>query len=75
MHRFLELKHELVNLVLSEYTYLDDGMEELKLLPQDVEIQIPECYKRERQTNIEWKQKFIDDTLSKMGVREEEVLG
>ncbi len=71
----MELKHELVNLVLSEFTYLDDAVEEMGLIPHDIELQIPGCYKRERKTNMEWKDKFINDTLSKMGFREEEVPG
>lgn len=73
--RYLELKHELVNLNLSEYTYFDEAIEELGLIPQEIELQIPECYKRERRSDMEWKNKFINDMLTKWGMQEEETPG
>ena len=69
------MKQELVNLTLSEFTYVDEAMSEVGLVPQDIELKIPECYKYERRADIEWKNKFIDETLDKMGVRQEEILG
>lgn len=65
----------MVNLVLSEFTHLDDGIEELGLLPHDTELQIPECYRRERKTDIEWKYKFVEETLTKIGLVEEKPPG
>lgn len=73
--RFLELKQELVNFAFCEFTYLDDAIQELKLMPQEIEIQIPRCYRRDRKTDIEWKNKFLDDTLTKVGLYEDETPG
>lgn len=69
------MKQELVNFAFCEFTYLDDAIHELKLVPQNIEIQIPPCYRRERKTDIEWKNKFLDDTLTKVGLYEEEAPG
>lgn len=65
----------MVNLVLSEFTYLDDAIDDLGILPHDTELQIPECYRRERKSDIEWKHKFVEDTLKKIGIVEEEPPG
>lgn len=73
--RYLELKNDFVILVLSEFTHLDDGIEELALLPHDIELQIPPCYKRERKNDIDWKCNFINDTLIKIGIIDEEPAG
>lgn len=69
--RCLEVKHELVSLVFSEYTYLTEAIQQIGITPYEVEIQIPNCYKRERRTDIEWKRKFINDTLRKIGMFDE----
>lgn len=73
--RYLELKQELVNLTFSEFTYVDEAMAEIGLVPQDIELKIPECYRYERRVDIEWKNKFIEETLDKMGVRQRDILG
>jgi fatty acid synthase len=44
--RVLELKHEVVNLDLSEFNYYDDVLLKLNRLPMDVEISVPNYYRR-----------------------------
>jgi hypothetical protein len=44
-------------------------------VPQDIELKIPEYYRYERRDDIEWKNKFIEETLDKMGVRQGDILG
>ncbi|TPP62124.1 IQ and AAA domain-containing protein 1 [Fasciola gigantica] len=44
MGRFLEIKHEMVKLELSDYHYFDDILIDLKLTPTDMEIPIPKYF-------------------------------
>ncbi|GLH14336.1 Spastin [Gryllus bimaculatus] len=72
--RILELKHELVNLDLSEFSYNDDILCKLKLSPKEVEVNVPAYYKREREAEIVKRRKTITDILKKLGYYEEEVI-
>ncbi|KAJ9582282.1 hypothetical protein L9F63_003411, partial [Diploptera punctata] len=72
--RVLELKHELVNLDLSEFSYYDDVLSKLKLLPVEVEINVPTYYRREREEELRKRKKTMDDILRKLGFYEEEVI-
>lgn len=69
--RYLELKNDMVNLNLNEFTYLDSAIAQLMLLPQDVELTIPSHYRNERYETIEWQSNFIDEVLKKTGFYEE----
>ena len=71
--RMLELKHELVNLDLSEFSYYDDVLVNMRLLPQQAEITIPQYYRREREEEIRQRRKTIDDILKRLGFYEDEV--
>ncbi|EEB19297.1 conserved hypothetical protein [Pediculus humanus corporis] len=70
--RVLEMKQELVNLDMSEFSYFDGILTEMNLLPQDVEIGVPKYYKRERENEIREKKKTMDDILKKLGYLDEE---
>ncbi|CAK9827748.1 Dynein regulatory complex protein 11 [Anthophora retusa] len=72
--RILELKHELVEIDLSEYSYFDDILVKLNIIPQEVEIQVPRYFRRERLKEIEEKRKKIEDTLKSIGVLDEVIV-
>lgn len=65
------MKHELVNLDMSEFSYFDDILLEMKLLPQDVEIGVPKYYRRERQNELKMREETMDEILRKLGYLEE----
>ncbi|RZF48213.1 hypothetical protein LSTR_LSTR006180 [Laodelphax striatellus] len=73
--RFLELKHELVNLELSEFCYCDNALTEQKILPMEAEVKVPTYYKREREEELQKRKKFMDDVLKKLGFFEQEDVG
>lgn len=72
--RVIELKHDLVAIDMTEFSYNDDVIRDLKLLPQDLELRIPKYFLRESQEEIAYKRKFIDDILLKLGWLDEEVV-
>lgn len=72
--RVLELKHELVNLDLSEFSYYDDVLLKLNLLPMEVEINVPNYYRREREEEIQKRNRAMDNILKKLGYYKEEVV-
>ncbi|CAH1958947.1 unnamed protein product [Acanthoscelides obtectus] len=45
--RILELKTDLVEADLNEWTHIGDVMEKLNLTPLDVELEVPTCFRRE----------------------------
>jgi len=65
--RVLELKHELVNIDLSEYNYYDDVLIECGVTPQEAELRVPRYFRRERITQIEERWTFIENTLRNLG--------
>lgn len=69
--RVLELKHELVDIDLSEHSYYDDALIECGVTPQEAEIRIPSYYRRDRIAEIEKRRKFIEDTLRNTGALHE----
>ncbi|XP_050587421.1 dynein regulatory complex protein 11 [Bombus affinis] len=69
--RILELKHELVEIDLSEYSYFDDILIKLSVTPQEVEIQIPRYFRRECLQEIEGKRKYIESILKDIGALDE----
>lgn len=72
--RVIELKHDLVSIDMMEFSYNDDVVRDLKLVPQDLELKIPRYFLRENQDDINYKRKFIDDILIKIGWLDEEVV-
>ncbi|KAG8247237.1 Dynein regulatory complex protein 11 [Homalodisca vitripennis] len=73
--RYLELKHELVDLDLSEFSYFDDVMTEQRVLPSEAQVNIPNYYRRERAKEIADRRRTMDDILKKLGFYEEEFTG
>ncbi|XP_011311368.1 IQ and AAA domain-containing protein 1 [Fopius arisanus] len=69
--RILELKHELVEVDLSEYNYCDDVLMKYGILPQEAELKIPTYIRRERITEILERRKFISDVLRNVGALDE----
>ncbi|KAG5885212.1 hypothetical protein JTB14_012235 [Gonioctena quinquepunctata] len=65
--RLLELKADLVEADLNEYTHCGDIMEKMNLTPLDTEILTPSCFRKERKDEIEYRSKVIDGVLSKLG--------
>ncbi|KZC13478.1 IQ and AAA domain-containing protein 1 [Dufourea novaeangliae] len=72
--RILELKHELVEIDLSEYSYFDDILIRLGVTPQEIEIQLPRYFRRERLKEIEERRSFIESTLRSIGALDEVIL-
>lgn len=70
--RVLELKFDLVGIDMTEFSYNDEVLSELNLMPDDVELRIPRYFTRERADDIEYKKKFIDSLLIKMGWLDDE---
>lgn len=71
--RVIELKHDLVNIDMTEFSYNDAVMDELKLTPLDIELRVPRYFVRENEDDINYKRKFIDNLLIKLGWLDEEV--
>lgn len=72
--RVLELKHQLVNIDLSEHSYYDDALIECGVTPQEAEIRVPSYYRRDRITEIEGRRRFMEDTLRNLGALHEIVV-
>lgn len=70
--RILEIKNDLVNIDLSEFNYNDEILVKLGISPIDIEIKIPKYFLRENESDIQYKKKFIDEVLHKLGYEEEE---
>ncbi|CAL7939548.1 unnamed protein product [Xylocopa violacea] len=66
--RILELKHELVEIDISEYNYFDDILVKLNVTPQEVEIQVPRYFRHERLKEITERRKYIEGVLKNIGV-------
>ncbi|KAK0180478.1 hypothetical protein PV327_006116 [Microctonus hyperodae] len=69
--RVLELKHELVEVDLSEYNYYDDVLIKYGILPQEVELNIPSYFRRERESEIQLRREFITSILKNIGALNE----
>lgn len=69
--RILELKHELVEIDLSEYNYYDDVLLKYGILPQETEMKIPNYFRREREEEILQRRTFIENILRNLGALDE----
>nr|CAD7425193.1 unnamed protein product [Timema monikensis] len=72
--RTLELKHELVELDLSEFSYFDDVLLDMKLSPMEVEVTVPTYFIRERECELKSRKLAMDNILKKLGFYEEEIV-
>lgn len=69
----LEMKHELVNLDMAEFSYFDHVLLNMRLLPHEVEVNVPKYY-RFRLFDfyffINGKKKTFNDEIHFLGARE-----
>ncbi|XP_046905640.1 dynein regulatory complex protein 11 isoform X2 [Hypomesus transpacificus] len=70
MGRVLELKNEMVEKEFSEYHYMDDVVQDLKLTPEDIEIPIPRYFISERSKVLQDRGKMLSKILNRMEVVE-----
>ncbi|XP_044278448.1 LOW QUALITY PROTEIN: IQ and AAA domain-containing protein 1-like [Varanus komodoensis] len=63
--RILELKHELVELDVSEYHYMDHVLQELKLTPADMEVPIPKYFLSERAKVLQERKEVLAGLLDR----------
>ncbi|XP_056633947.1 dynein regulatory complex protein 11 [Diorhabda sublineata] len=65
--RILEIKADLVEADLNEFTHCGNIIEKLKITPTDRELVVPTCFRNERKEEIEYNTRVIDEVLSKLG--------
>ena len=65
--RILELKIDLVEADLMEWTHCGDTLKELNVTPAQVELRVPNCFRDERRADIEYKKKIMENVLAKLG--------
>ncbi|KAL1518041.1 hypothetical protein ABEB36_001727 [Hypothenemus hampei] len=65
--RILELKSDLVEADLNEYTHCGDILEKLGCTPMETELNIPDVFRKERDEDILYKKKVIENVLKKLG--------
>ncbi|XP_051525636.1 dynein regulatory complex protein 11-like isoform X2 [Myxocyprinus asiaticus] len=66
MGRVLELKNEMVEKEFSEYHYMDDVIQDLKLSPEDLEIPIPRYFICERNKVLQDRERMFATVLNQM---------
>ncbi|XP_026125142.1 dynein regulatory complex protein 11 isoform X2 [Carassius auratus] len=70
MGRVLELKNEMVEKEFSEYHYMDDIIQDLKLTPEDLEIPVPRYFIWERNKVLQDRERMFAAILNQMDVTE-----
>ncbi|KAI5642820.1 ATPase family associated with various cellular activities (AAA) domain-containing protein [Phthorimaea operculella] len=66
--RLIEIKHDLVEVHLSDYTFDDDeALTKLQVTPYEAEPVIPQYFTRESEDEIRQRRQFIEDILRKLG--------
>ncbi|KAB5567105.1 hypothetical protein PHYPO_G00228940 [Pangasianodon hypophthalmus] len=68
--RVLELKNEMVEKEYSEYHYMDDVIQDLKLTPEDLEIPIPKYFLSERRKVLQERAAVLSSILEQNGMVE-----
>ncbi|KAM6332829.1 dynein regulatory complex protein 11 [Podargus strigoides] len=61
--RILEIKKEMVELEKSEFHSIYNILEDLKLLPEDLEVPIPRYFIKERLEELQEREKLLDQIL------------
>ncbi|NWS68516.1 DRC11 protein, partial [Crotophaga sulcirostris] len=69
--RILEIKKEMVELEHSEFHSIVDILEDLKLLPDDLEIPIPRYFIKENLEILQQREKMLDEILLNAGLQEQ----
>uniref|UniRef100_H3AKF9 Zgc:153738 n=1 Tax=Latimeria chalumnae TaxID=7897 RepID=H3AKF9_LATCH len=70
MGRILELKNEMVQCEFSEYHYVDDIVQDLKLTPEDIEIPIPKYFINEKMKILKEREMVLAQILKRLGTGE-----
>ncbi|XP_055696973.1 dynein regulatory complex protein 11 [Phlebotomus papatasi] len=70
--RVVELKADLVNIDIMEFSYNDEVIERLGLTPLDIEIRVPRYFRREREKELAQRRETMDEILKKLGCLDEE---
>uniref|UniRef100_A0A8C6K2A9 ATPase AAA-type core domain-containing protein n=1 Tax=Melopsittacus undulatus TaxID=13146 RepID=A0A8C6K2A9_MELUD len=68
--RILELKKEMVDLEKSEVHYIDNILEDLRLLPEALEVPIPRYFIKEQLEVLQQREKILDQILLEAGLQE-----
>ncbi|XP_060934602.1 dynein regulatory complex protein 11-like [Limanda limanda] len=68
--RLLELKNEMVEKEFSEYHYVDDILQDLNLIPKDLEIPIPRYFITECSKELQERKTMVTDILKLVEVTE-----
>ncbi|XP_053286786.1 dynein regulatory complex protein 11 [Pleuronectes platessa] len=68
--RLLELKNEMVEKEYSEYHYMDDILQDLNLIPADLEIPIPRYFITECSKDFQERKTMVTDILKMVEVTE-----
>ncbi|NXY74934.1 DRC11 protein, partial [Glareola pratincola] len=71
MGRILEMKKEMVELENSEFHYIDNILEDLKLLPEEVEVPIPRYFVKDKLEVLQQREKILDQILLNAGLQTE----
>uniref|UniRef100_A0A1B0CRU6 Putative aaa+-type atpase n=1 Tax=Lutzomyia longipalpis TaxID=7200 RepID=A0A1B0CRU6_LUTLO len=71
--RVVELKGDLVNIDIMEFSYNDEVIERLGLTPLDIEIKVPRYFRREREKELAARRETMDEILKKMGFLDEQI--
>ncbi|XP_074919513.1 IQ and AAA domain-containing protein 1-like [Chelonoidis abingdonii] len=66
MGRVLELKNEMVETEFSEYHYMDDVLQDLKLTPVDMEVPIPRYFVNQRAKALKERQQVLSEILARV---------
>ncbi|KAJ8276938.1 hypothetical protein GJAV_G00069570 [Gymnothorax javanicus] len=67
MGRVLELKNEMVEMEFSEYHYMDDVIQDMKLIPEDLEIPIPRYFRNEQNEVLQDREMLLNALKLKKG--------
>ncbi|NXP05409.1 DRC11 protein, partial [Thinocorus orbignyianus] len=67
--RILEMKQGMVELENSEFHYIDNILEDLKLLPVDIEVPIPRYFIKEKLEVLQQREKILDEILLNAGLQ------
>ncbi|KFO82929.1 IQ and AAA domain-containing protein 1, partial [Cuculus canorus] len=67
--RILEIKREMVDLEHSEFHYFLNILEDLKLLPENIEVPIPRYFIKERLEILQQREKMLDEILVNAGLQ------
>lgn len=71
MGRLLELKYEMIELEKTEFHYIDDICQDMKLTHHDIELPVPKYFKHTRGEAFHEREKVLAKILEKIGENQE----